>query len=106
MIESAYCLVCGRPYAIQGVGICDSCIKDLKWKSNRIRYEDRKMSRRPDGGFNCSICGYPIIGKVYALDPKRPTQSVCHKKCGHDLRVLKAIVKQWRRCKGGGVSWS
>ncbi len=29
MIESEFCEICGRPYAMDKVEICDSCLKDL-----------------------------------------------------------------------------
>ena len=32
MIESEFCIRCGRPYAMYGVWYCDSCIKDLAYE--------------------------------------------------------------------------
>lgn len=32
MIESEFCQICNRPYAMAVVDICDSCLKDLPHK--------------------------------------------------------------------------
>jgi len=34
-MDLEFCKVCGRPYAPEGIGYCDSCIKDLFWKASK-----------------------------------------------------------------------
>lgn len=54
----------------------------------------RMFDRR---GFNCSVCGYPVLGKLYALDRGQPTRSICHRQCGIEFMFLREVVLSWRK---------
>lgn len=45
MIDSEFCVRCGRPYALKDIEICDSCIKDMELHYKKILVPVNEMPK-------------------------------------------------------------